>query len=157
MMPLSIFKSFTIGTFLFALSAPSAAFSPSSTLQVQTQRLNLKLGYRKIGQSQIDVNNKIASAPLPTTSPIAAPHGVQADEFDWFKAWYPVFPVDILDHEKPTPLELLGMKLVVYNDGAVVNKDGTPIGFGSKLARPKNARREEGTWRAFADFCPHRK
>jgi hypothetical protein len=158
-MSFSIFKSFAFGTFLVELSAQSVAFSPSSsyTLQVQGQRLNLKLAHRK--GSQIDVKKTVVSSPLSTTNLIAAPNGVQADadEFDWFKAWYPVFPVDILDREKPTPLELLGMKLVVYNDGAVVNKEGTPIGFGSKLARPRNARREEGTWRAFADVCPHRK
>jgi hypothetical protein len=155
-MPFSIFKSFTIGTFLITLSASSAAFSPSSNLQVQAQRLNLKLAYRKHSQSKIE-NNHIVPEPLSTTNHITAPSEVEANEFDWFKAWYPVFPVDVLNSEKPTPLELLGMKLVVYNDGAVVNKEGKAVGFGSKLSRPKDARREEGTWRAFADACPHRK
>ena len=162
-MTFSIFKSFTIGTFLLALSAPSAAFSPSSSLQMQARRLNsitntnLKLAYRTISESELDVNGCVASEPLSTTKPITSPNKVDADGFDWFKAWHPVFPVDILDKEKPTPLELLGMKLVVYNDGAVVNEEGHPTGFASKLVRPKDARREEGTWRAFADACPHRK
>lgn len=148
--------------FLLASSAPSTAFSPSpSNLQVQARRLNqqqlVKLAYRTNSQSK-DIDF-IVPEPLSTTKtkPITSPNKVEADGFDWFKAWHPVFPVDILDPEKPTPLELLGMKLVVYNDGAVVNKEGEFTGFGSKLARPKDAQRLEGTWRAFADACPHRK
>ena len=160
-MPFSIFRSFTIGTFLLALSSPSAAFSPSSSLQVQARRLNnnnMKLAYRTNSQlGKIDKNGVIVPEHLSTTKTITAPNKVEADGFDWFKAWHPVFPIDILDREKPTPLQLLGMKLVVYNDGAVVNKEGNPTGFGSKLARPKDARRVEGTWRAFEDACPHRK
>ena len=64
----------------FALSAPSAAFSPSSSLQMQVQaqrqRLKSDLMYRK--NSQIDVMN-VASTRLSTTRPqltrdeIAAP------------------------------------------------------------------------------------
>lgn len=133
-----VFKSSTVGAILAALSVPSAAFLPSSNVQV-VQRLHLKLAYR---QSQVDVNGYIAPAPLSTTNSIPAPKEEKVEasqEFDWFKAWYPVFPVDIFDPEKPTPLELLGMKLVVYNDGAVVNKEGKPVGFGSKLACPKGA------------------
>ena len=66
MMTYSIFKSFTIGTFLFVLSAPSAAFSPSSSLKVDaTQRLKTDLMYRK--NIQIDVRN-VTSTFISTTS-----------------------------------------------------------------------------------------
>jgi len=65
MMTYSIFKSFTIGTFLFAL-APSAAFSPSSSLKVDaTQRLKSDLMYRK--NIQIDARN-VTSTVISTTS-----------------------------------------------------------------------------------------
>lgn len=92
-------------------------------------------------------------------------------------------PVEFLDREKPTPFKLLGMDIVVWNDGEVVSEDtGLPIGFGSKVSllhtmlyrgyifsnaillllivpisrqtdRPKNAVRTDGTWRAFIDRC----
>ena len=73
--------------------------------------------------------------------------------FDWFKTWLPLMPVEFLDREKPTPFKLLGMDIVVFNDGEVVDETGTPVGFGSKKDRPKNAHRSDGTWRAFADRC----
>lgn len=73
-MPFSIFKSFTIGALFFALPALSAAFSPSSSMQVQaTQRVKSVLMYHQ--DSQIDVEN-VASTLLSNTSPqfeIAAP------------------------------------------------------------------------------------
>ena len=73
--------------------------------------------------------------------------------FDWFKTWLPLMPVEFLDREEPTPFKLLGMDIVVFNDGEVVDENGTPVGFGSKKDRPKNAHRSDGTWRAFADRC----
>ena len=76
-----------------------------------------------------------------------------AEEFDWFKAWYPLAPVAILDKDKPHKFELLGMELVIWNDAK--RNDGE---FGEK---PKKKRKRsiegDGTWRAFLDECPHRK
>ena len=76
-------------------------------------------------------------------------------QFDWFKAWYPVVPVEILDQEKPHKFQLLGQDLVVWNDGPL--DDGEGGLFGPKSKRPKGAKRTVGTWRAFLDQCPHRK
>jgi phenylpropionate dioxygenase-like ring-hydroxylating dioxygenase large terminal subunit len=77
-----------------------------------------------------------------------------SEQFDWFKAWYPLVPVEILDREKPHRFQLLGQSVVVWNDGAVEGGGGL---FGPKKNRPKGAKRAEGTWRAFVDECPHRK
>lgn len=77
---------------------------------------------------------------------------VSSAQFDWYKAWYPLVPVEILDIERPHHFELLGQSLVVWNDGEV--KGGR---FGPKNGRAKGAKRTEGKWRAFVDECPHRK
>lgn len=49
----------------------------------------------------------------------------------WTKQWYPIAVVDFLDATRPHALQLLGMDLVVWRDGA-------------------------GKWRCFVDACPHR-
>lgn len=94
-------------------------------------------------------SNPLAVATLepPTTEAAVEPN---TNQFQWFKQWYPVVPVEILDVEKPSKFTLLGMDLVVWNDGKV----GT---FQSKKKRPKYAKRSMGEWRAFEDACPHRK
>ena len=74
-------------------------------------------------------------------------------EFNWFKAWYPLVPVEILDREKPHRFQLLGEDIVVWNDGPVEGHEK----FISKKKRPRGAQRSAGTWRAFVDQCPHRK
>ena len=74
------------------------------------------------------------------------------EQFDWYKAWYPIVDVETLDTEKPHHSQLLGMDMVVWNDVGV--KGGL---FGPKKKRPKGAKRIMGTWRAFVDQCPHRK
>lgn len=108
-----------------------------------------------------DAAIKIGKMPKSVPTPITIPDGIAADEksmnedsIDWFNTWLPLMPVDFLDREKPTPFKLLGMDIVVWNDGPVVEGgSGKPIGFGPKTKRPSNTRREEGTWRAFVDRC----
>ncbi|KAL3806001.1 hypothetical protein ACHAXA_006421 [Cyclostephanos tholiformis] len=39
--------------------------------------------------------------------------------FDWFKSWHPIVPVEFLDIERPHAFKLLGMDIVVWNDGPV--------------------------------------
>ena len=108
-----------------------------------------------------DTSIKISKMPKSVSIPIMNPNGVAADDestneesIDWFNTWLPLMPVDFLDREKPTPFKLLGMDIVVWNDGQVVEGgSGKPIGFGPKTKRPWNTRREEGTWCAFVDRC----
>ena len=141
---------------LLRSSTPSAAFSPSlHSMQVQRHS---ELEYRKL--TPLDVTTDVGlSTPKNGASdpsiPIPAAAAAEEEEkFDWFKTWLPLMPVEYLDREKPTPFKLLGMDIVVWNDGAVVDeKSGIPIGFGPKTERPKKTRRAEGTWRAFADRC----
>eukprot|EP00590_Aulacoseira_subarctica_P004876 CAMPEP_0172427894 /NCGR_PEP_ID=MMETSP1064-20121228/44030_1 /TAXON_ID=202472 /ORGANISM="Aulacoseira subarctica , Strain CCAP 1002/5" /LENGTH=562 /DNA_ID=CAMNT_0013172377 /DNA_START=113 /DNA_END=1801 /DNA_ORIENTATION=+ len=76
-----------------------------------------------------------------------------SESFDWFKAWYPIVPVEYLDVEKPHAFKLLGMDMVIWNDGPV---DSNPT-FQPRKDRAKDAKKSEGQWRVFIDECPHRK
>lgn len=76
----------------------------------------------------------------------------ESEQFNWFKAWYPVVPIEMLDPEKPHQYQLLGMDLVIWKDAVVEGGK-----FESKKKRPKKAKRTGGQWRVFVDECPHRK
>ena len=77
------------------------------------------------------------------------------DKFDWFKAWHPVVPVEILDVDKPHQFKLLGMDIVIWNDGK--RNTGKFESKKTKQSKKEKVDFEEGTWRAFVDECPHRK
>ncbi|CAL5222833.1 g5257 [Coccomyxa viridis] len=51
--------------------------------------------------------------------------------FDWEKQWYPLAFIEDLDPKVPTPVQLLGQRLVLWRDS-------------------------QQQWRCFADICPHR-
>ena len=142
---------------LLQSSTPSTAFSPSPSL-VHAKRHNSKLGYHTVTSLDgIDLSTPPKDVSSMSRS-IIDDDAIAEDEekdanFDWFKTWLPLMPVEFLDREKPTQFKLLGMDIVVFNDGEVVDETGTPVGFGSKKDRPKNAHRSDGTWRAFADRC----
>jgi phenylpropionate dioxygenase-like ring-hydroxylating dioxygenase large terminal subunit len=53
-------------------------------------------------------------------------------EFNFFQHWYPVSPVEDLDPQRPTPITVLGLRLVIW--------------------KPKFSE----TYRVFLDQCPHR-
>lgn len=53
-------------------------------------------------------------------------------EFNFFQHWYPLLPVEDLDPQQPTPVTILGLRLVIW--------------------KPKSSQ----TFRVFLDQCPHR-
>jgi phenylpropionate dioxygenase-like ring-hydroxylating dioxygenase large terminal subunit len=53
-------------------------------------------------------------------------------EFNFFQHWYPVTPIEDLDPKSPTPVTILGIRLVIW--------------------KPKSA----DTYQVFLDQCPHR-
>ncbi len=53
-------------------------------------------------------------------------------QFNFFQHWYPVSPVEDLDPNQPTPVTLLGLRLVIW--------------------KPKSS----ADFRVFLDQCPHR-
>lgn len=57
--------------------------------------------------------------------------GEHTDKFTWKDHWYPVSLVEDLDPTIPTPFQLLGREIVLWQDA-------------------------QGNWRAFDDKCPHR-
>lgn len=75
------------------------------------------------------------------------------EDFNWFKTWHPLVPVEFLDPEKPHAFKLLGIDVVVWNDGPV---DKSPL-FGPRKNRANGAKKTIGNWRVFVDQCPHRK
>ena len=36
------------------------------------------------------------------------------DQFDWFKSWHPIVPVEFLDPTRPHAFKLLGMDIVSF-------------------------------------------
>lgn len=63
----------------------------------------------------------------------------EKQQFNWMKAWYAVHVADILDPCRPHKTQLLGMNIVIWNDGPTV--DG---------------KKQLGKWRVFEDACAHR-
>lgn len=59
--------------------------------------------------------------------------------FPWYDCWYPVHFIDAMDPTRPHRVSLLGLHLVIWNDG--VTKDGS---------------KQLGNWHVFQDSCPHR-
>jgi phenylpropionate dioxygenase-like ring-hydroxylating dioxygenase large terminal subunit len=100
------------------------------------------------------------SAAINVESPITISSETEENQkdvdkqFDWFKSWYPLVPVEILDREKPHRFHLLGQDIVVWNDSPIEGN----AEFRPKSKRPRGAKRSDtGTWRVFEDECPHRK
>lgn len=48
-------------------------------------------------------------------------------EFDFFRQWYPVSPVEDLDPKKPVPITLLGQSFVLWKSGAEHEQPDTYI------------------------------
>jgi phenylpropionate dioxygenase-like ring-hydroxylating dioxygenase large terminal subunit len=55
-----------------------------------------------------------------------------SSEFNFFQQWYPLSPLEDLKRDRPTPVTLLGMRLVIWK---LQNAD---------------------SFRVFLDQCPHR-
>lgn len=73
--------------------------------------------------------------PTATMSPVLPSllaGGSDPHRFEVKEAWYPVHYIEHLDLTRPTPFTLLGDNIVIWWD------------------------KQEGSWRAFADRCPHR-
>jgi phenylpropionate dioxygenase-like ring-hydroxylating dioxygenase large terminal subunit len=74
---------------------------------------------------------------LETTSQIQSAQelpagGLDPERFDWQEVWYPVYYIEDLDKSQPNRFTLLEQNIVLWWD------------------------KNEQTWRAFADQCPHR-
>lgn len=74
--------------------------------------------------------------PMGRDKVIHEPTHVSKDTFDWSKQWYPMAVVDLLEASRPHAMQLLGRRVVVWNDA-------------------KGAK--GGKWRCFMDECPHRR
>lgn len=138
---------------LFLLSAGVQIRGASGFLvSSHTRRPNL-ISFRphkKLSSVSSTIVNVSSTRKSPVVSNDETATLGEVEQFQWFKSWYPLVPVEYLDPEKPHKFELLGMDLVVWNDGKLSDD------FQSKRLI-KNRKRSEGQWRVFMDECPHRK
>jgi len=51
----------------------------------------------------------------------------EGKKFDWFKSWYRLVPVEILDDEIPHRFQLLGMDVVVWKDAVIEGAATFPL------------------------------
>ena len=74
-----------------------------------------------------------AVSPAPAETESAAPEEAsEAERFEWYEQWYPVWAVCDLDKRRPHAKKVMGIDLVVWWD------------------------RNENAWKVFDDSCPHR-
>ena len=84
----------------------------------------------------------VSSAAASITSGFGAEHESSSptdEQYDWLSQWYPVNVVETLDPSRPHALALLGLSLVIWNDGPTVR-----------------GKKQAGAWHVFEDACPHR-
>ena len=131
-------------------STTSAFQSPSSTSPLFRSITHSNLGVAT-ASTVSDSSSTLKEETPVVEQPKQEPNDAQ--NFDWFKSWYPIVPIEFLDVEKPHAFKLLGMDIVIWNDGPI---DINPT-FQSRKERSKGAKKTDGQWRAFIDQCPHRK
>ncbi|AFY48534.1 ring-hydroxylating dioxygenase, large terminal subunit [Nostoc sp. PCC 7524] len=78
------------------------------------------------------MTNSLLQSPSLTSAATLPAGGLDPERFDWQEVWYPVHYVEDLDKSQPTRFTLLERDIVLWWD------------------------KNEQTWRAFADQCPHR-
>ena len=109
----------------------------------------------------------MAEYPPPSLTEDDLESSSSDSSFDWYKSWHPIVPVEFLDMEKPHAFKLLGMDIVIWNDGPVgvdvnsysdASSNRTESLFRPRKHRAKGAKKSmNGNWRAFVDECPHRR
>ncbi len=52
--------------------------------------------------------------------------GLGHKQYNWQKAWYPVHVTDMMDPIRPHKTQLLGMNIVIWNDGKTVRYSELP-------------------------------
>lgn len=112
----------------FSVAAIPAALRSSRT----SPRVNAHAGnYNKntTPMTTTVVRASISAPPDAQRDTVAAPSS--GDQFDWFKAWYPMSPLQFLDPDVPNPMKVLGKSIVAW-------------------------KAEGGAWKVVEDSCPHR-
>ena len=125
-------------------SLPSSSFSSSKPFKTLYCMIPNNAPNRKIASGSASFSPLRVAAPPTQQSSSDLDHeeedGVEyrdeeessASKFSWRDHWYPVSLVEDLDPRLPTPFQLLGRDLVLWND------------------------KSTGQWVAFDDKCPHR-
>lgn len=119
------------------------------------------------GLRGIIASSAMAEYPPPSLTEDDLESSSSDSSFDWYKSWHPIVPVEFLDMEKPHAFKLLGMDIVIWNDGPVgvdvnsysdASSNRTESLFRPRKHRAKGAKKSmNGNWRAFVDECPHRR
>ena len=120
-----------------SLSIPVEAFLPATLQTSQLATTWSKKSVRQYPASKLQSTLEIDDR----TGTFTDQNKEEKSDFDWFKNWYPVVPVEFLDEEVPHRFQLLDMDLVIWKDAAV--EGGS---FKSKKERKKGAKRIGGEW-----------
>ena len=144
-------------TALFAIIGSGDAFQSPAVSSILQRHVGGKIDTKTLLQSTIingETPTEISTDDEPTIAADTDTQKSKTPEFNWFKAWHPIVPIEFLDNEKPHKFKLLGMDIVIWNDGPI---DTESPKFQSRKDRPKGAKKLDGNWRCFVDQCPHRK
>jgi hypothetical protein len=76
------------------------------------QGLHRSVISKKQKQSAYTSTLPIRSSTLESTITDVDSKEKNNDEFDWFKSWHPIVPVEFLDPSRPHAFKLLGMDIV---------------------------------------------
>lgn len=119
----------------------STGFQPTQRRSHPLPHAQDAFGARRVNDRPFSTTTSLSTATvdLPLTTEVATEPAADARQFQWFKQWYPVVPVEILDPEKPSKFTLLGMDLVIWNDGVVEGSS-----FQSKKKRPRRTKKTMG-------------
>ena len=84
-----------------------------------------------------DFRSVVDPAPPASTPTEARQAAKDSDTIDWLRSWYPVNVLATMDPSERHSVQLLGIDLVAWNDGAVVDGEKQP-----------------GSWRVADDLSP---
>mmetsp|Transcript_37692 Transcript_37692/g.87017 ORF Transcript_37692/g.87017 Transcript_37692/m.87017 type:complete len:578 (+) Transcript_37692:70-1803(+) len=115
--------------------------------KVARAALGTSKGNREQKRVELQITRQAATATVEVAAPDVdfdedeeeEPKGAKDGEFNWKKAWYPVNVTEIMDPVRPHKTQLLGMNIVMWNDGKTVNGE-----------------KQMGEWHVMLDACPHR-
>jgi len=113
----------------------------SAAVRNQAETIESSIGSPTMGDQWIKTSFETESAQRSVRSLKNLKNNAKREEFDWFNHWYPLHVVDTMDATRPHKAQLLGINLVLWNDGP----------------KDQNKKKQVGNWNAYHDSCPHRR
>jgi len=99
-------------TALFAIIGSGDAFQSPAVSSILQRHVGGKIDTKTLLQSTIingETPTEISTDDEPTIAADTDTQSSKTPEFNWFKAWHPIVPIEFLDNEKPHKFKLLGI------------------------------------------------